>query len=317
MSHFLGVRVKITFMHKIQSVTFWNTAIINIQKWNNWLQQNNARQMDKDSDPKQWYESFRGFFFLNSHIHVMYILSILLAKYSEVKISLKPRKTTASCNLYNAFKDITRLESTTSYNKNINQCDLNSDHIGILSVTYKSVNLELCILFLTLTHTSWGYYHCQSSTGATKTDCVSSSCLQNSKYCTYRKDNSTNMENVFIQSWIALFNNNHPAISSLYNDEIRNIFTEYANSTLGSCFAKKSSQGYNRPEDQCYTNYKSLFEETTFQVANPSKHNRNTHVGGVGYLKSSSLSRIWYSHSPENDTIAHDKKLKNESIHTI
>ena len=23
------------------------------------------------------------------------------------------------------------------------------------------------------------------------------------------------------------------------------------------------------------------------------------------------------SHSPENDTIAHDKKLKNESIHTI
>ena len=33
---------------------------------------------------------------LNSHSHVMYyILSILLAKYSEVKVSLKPRKTTA------------------------------------------------------------------------------------------------------------------------------------------------------------------------------------------------------------------------------
>ena len=33
---------------------------------------------------------FWGF---NSHSHVMYILSILLAKYSEVKVSLKPRKT--------------------------------------------------------------------------------------------------------------------------------------------------------------------------------------------------------------------------------
>ena len=32
---------------------------------------------------------------LNSHSHVMYILSILLAKYTEVKVSLKSRKTMA------------------------------------------------------------------------------------------------------------------------------------------------------------------------------------------------------------------------------
>ena len=30
---------------------------------------------------------------LNSHSHVMYILSILLAKYTEIKVSLKSRKT--------------------------------------------------------------------------------------------------------------------------------------------------------------------------------------------------------------------------------
>ena len=35
------------------------------------------------------------FWVLNSHCHVMYILSILLAKYVEVKVSLKSRKTTA------------------------------------------------------------------------------------------------------------------------------------------------------------------------------------------------------------------------------
>ena len=32
---------------------------------------------------------------LNSHSHVMYILSILLAKYTEIKVSLKSRKTMA------------------------------------------------------------------------------------------------------------------------------------------------------------------------------------------------------------------------------
>ena len=30
---------------------------------------------------------------LNSHSHVMYILSIVLAKYTEIKVSLKSRKT--------------------------------------------------------------------------------------------------------------------------------------------------------------------------------------------------------------------------------
>ena len=39
------------------------------------------------------------FLVLNSHSHVMYISSILLAKYSEVKVSLKPRKTTAYTKL--------------------------------------------------------------------------------------------------------------------------------------------------------------------------------------------------------------------------
>ena len=74
---------------------------------------------------------------LNSHSHVMYILSILLAKYSEVKVSLKPRKTTAyKCETFDdQGLDITRFESTAYYDKIINQCDLNSDK-DILSVTY-------------------------------------------------------------------------------------------------------------------------------------------------------------------------------------
>ena len=39
------------------------------------------------------------FWVLNSHNHVVYILSILLSKYSEVKVSLKPCKTMAYTKL--------------------------------------------------------------------------------------------------------------------------------------------------------------------------------------------------------------------------
>ena len=37
---------------------------------------------------------------LNSHSHVMYILSILLAKYTEIKVSLKSRKIMALNETY-------------------------------------------------------------------------------------------------------------------------------------------------------------------------------------------------------------------------
>ena len=68
----------------------------------------------------------------------MYILSILLAKYTEMKVPLKSRKTMAYSKTYDdqglaistmQLKDIARFESTTKYDKNINQGDLISYHV--------------------------------------------------------------------------------------------------------------------------------------------------------------------------------------------
>ena len=72
------------------------------------------------------------FWVLNSHSHVMYILSIVLTKHSEVKVSLKPRKTTAYTKL--STNKVRRLIQCILshytlwkyylYDKNIHQCDL-------------------------------------------------------------------------------------------------------------------------------------------------------------------------------------------------
>ena len=74
----------------------------------------------------------------------MYILSILLAKYTEMKVLLKSRKTMVYTKLtmtkfwrsIQCIKDTARAESTTLYDKNINQGDLNSHH-ATSSVRYK------------------------------------------------------------------------------------------------------------------------------------------------------------------------------------
>ena len=67
------------------------------------------------------------------------------------KHATKPRALGLLGHSVNAFKDITRFESTTQYDTNINQRDLNSDY-DILMVTYKSVHLEMKLLLRCIHH---------------------------------------------------------------------------------------------------------------------------------------------------------------------